>query len=335
MRTIKVAQIGTSETGHAMQVFRTMTAHPEVFDIVGYADVDCHSKPLNKAFQGYRKLDAEAILAMPDLDAVLIECDENLQTHYAMQAAKRGLPIHLEKPGGQNPEAFQQLMDQVEAGGLLLHTGYMYRYNPAVLYALEAVRSGRLGRVYSITADMSCLHTPEMRRWLKNCPGGMMFYLGCHLVDLIYLFQGVPDAVLPMNCTVEPGYGQDFGMAVFQYQDGVSTARVSAAEPGGFQRRQLVICGTKGTIEIKPLEKLMGGDLVSTELVEYYASANGTCPWNREGKRILSEPYNRYESMLLTFAAMVRGEVQNVYTPAYERSLHRLLMQACNESHIR
>lgn len=329
MRRIKVAQIGTSETGHAMQVFRTLAAHPEVFEIIGYADVDRHTKPLNKAFEGYRRLRAEELLAAPDLDAVLIECDENLQTHYAMQAAQLGLPIHLEKPGGMDPAAFQHLMDEVESRNLLLHTGYMYRYNPAVLYALDAVRSGRLGRVYSITADMSCLHTPEMRRWLKSCPGGMMFYLGCHLVDLICLFQGMPEAVLPMNGTVEPGYGEDFGMAVFRYRDGVSTARASAAEPGGFQRRQLVICGTKGTIEIKPLERLHGGDLVSTELVEHYADANGTCPWNREGRRILSEPYNRYECMLLTFAAMVRGEVQNAFTPAYERSLHRLVMQAC------
>jgi predicted dehydrogenase len=159
----------------------------------------------------------------------------------------------------------------------------------------------------------------------------MMFFLGCHLVDLILQFQGVPEKIIPFNtCSGFDGVtANDIGMAVFQYKNGISFAKSAATECCGFMRRQLVISGSKGTIEIKPLERLHGGDLVSTVLVEHYADANGTCPWTREGRRILSEPYSRYECMLLTFAAMVRGEVQNAFTPAYERSLHRLVMQAC------
>lgn len=327
-----MAQIGTSETGHAFQVFKSMTAHPEAFDVVAYADVDEHTRPLNKAFTGHRKMTAEEILAMPDLDAVVIECDEDRQSHYALLAAKRGLPIHLEKPGSDDPAAFRQLMDEVEARGLLLHTGYMYRYNPAVLYALDVVRSGRLGRVYSVEAHMNCMHTPEMRTWLKKHQGGMMFYLGCHLVDLIYLFQGEPLSVTPLNRSVEPQYGEDFGMALFQYPDGVSIAKACAAEPGGFQRRQLVICGTEGTLEIKPLESLIGGETVSTELTAYYRDKKGLCPWNKQGEKLSAQPYNRYDAMMLTFAAMVRGEIQNAYTPAYERAVHRLVMAACGKA---
>ena len=76
------------------------------------------------------------------------------------------------------------------------------------------------------------------------------------LLDLIYQIQGEPLEVLPLSCKVEPHktFGEDFGMAVFEYADGVSFAKTSACERGGFLRRQLVVTGTKGTIELKPFE---------------------------------------------------------------------------------
>lgn len=333
MKRIKVAQIGTSETEHSVQVFRSLTQHKDVFDVVGYADVDQHTKPLQGVFSGYRQMSVDEIWEIPDLDAVVIECDENLQTYYALQAAQHNLPMHLEKPCGDNDADYEQLINEVENRKLLLHTGYMYRYNPAVLYALEAVRAGKIGDVYSIEAHMSCMHPPAVRHWLANYRGGMMFYLGCHLIDLIMLFQGEPLAITPLNTTITQGsaYGEDFGMALLHYSNGVSFAKTCAAEPGGFMRRQLVICGTKGTLEIKPLETLIEGDLVSTSIREYYVNENGTCPWNSEGKLTTFEPYNRYDYMMLSFADMLRGKIENPYKPEYERALHRNLLRACGK----
>jgi len=333
MRRIKIAQIGTSETEHAIQVFRSLNSHPDVFDVIGYANVDQHSKPLHEVFNEHRRLTVDEILHISDLDAVVIECDENLQSHYAMLAAQRNLPMHLEKPCGDDDAAFNLLIDEVEKRKLLLHTGYMYRYNPAVQYALEAVKSGKLGEVYSVEAQMSCMQAPAMRRWLGNYRGGMMFYLGCHLVDLIMLFQGEPMAITPLNMTVteDSAYGEDFGMALFRYPHGMSIAKTCGAEPGGFMRRQLVICGTKGTLEIKPLERLLGGDMVSTSIREHYVDENGACSWSNEGKLTVYEPYNRYDSMMLSFADMLRGKKENPYTPEYERALHRNVLRACGK----
>lgn len=334
MRKIRIAQIGTSETEHASQVFGSLLGHPEVFDVLGYADVDHHDKPLHSVFSRSRQLTADEILNQPDLDAVVIECDEKLQVHYAYLAAQRGLPVHLEKPCGDSDADFDRLMDLVQEKGLLLHTGYMYRYNPAVLYALKAVRDGKLGQIYSVEAQMNCFHPPMRRQWLSNFTGGMMFYLGCHLVDLICLFQGVPEAITPLNtATGEDGVtGEDFGMALMHYPHGVSLAKVCALEPGGYLRRQLVICGSKGTIELKPLERSFGGEMVSTEMVENYLDENGKSPWGKEGKHTSFTPYNRYDDMMLSFAAMVRGEKENPYTYDYERQLHKMVLAACGQN---
>ena len=42
---------------------------------------------------------------------------------------------------------------------------------------------------------MSCDHPLEKRKWLSSFQGGMSFFLGCHLTDLIYTLQGTPEEV--------------------------------------------------------------------------------------------------------------------------------------------
>ena len=65
---------------------------------------------------------------------------------------------------------------------------------------------------------MNCYHNVEIRRWLEGYEGGMMFFLGCHLIDLIYRIMGEPQEVIPMNCStgVDGVTGQDYGMAVLK-----------------------------------------------------------------------------------------------------------------------
>lgn len=333
MKKIKVAQIGTSENEHSVQVFKSLISQTDIFDVVGFADVDKHTKPLHAVFEGHRQMTAEEILALPDLDAVVIECDEELQTHYATLAAQKGLAIHLEKPCGTEAAPFAQLMDIVEEKGLIFHTGYMYRYNPAVQYALSQVRAGKLGEVYCVEAHMDCYHPERIRKWLGNFKGGMMFYLGCHLIDLIVQFMGEPQKITALNqSTGADGLeSEDFGLALLHYKNGVSFAKCCALEPGGYLRRQLVICGSKGTIEIKPLEISCGGECVSTDMVETYLDENGKAPWGVPGKTTSFPPFNRYDGMMASFAAMVRGEKENPYTYDYERRQHGLMLAACGK----
>ncbi len=333
MKKIRVAQIGMSETTHAGAVFQTMAQHPEVFEIVGCADVDRHTRAVSDFYHKYPILPAEELLDMPGLDAVTVECDEVLQTHYAMEVAKRGLPMHLEKPGSESDQDFDALIDLVEQKDLLLHTGYMYRYNPYLQHAMEAIRQGRIGKVYSVEAQMDCYHPHAMRDWFSTFRGGMMYYLGCHLVDLILQLQGEPVRILPMNRPVEPELhpGCDFGFALFEYKDGVSFAKTCAVEPGGYMRRQLVICGTKGTIELKPFEMPAGGPMmIATEMNEWYLPEGADhMSWGDPGSHSKTESFNRYEAMLLSFAQMVRGEKKNPWSPEYERRLHKCVLRAC------
>jgi len=335
MSMIRIAQIGMNRYSHASEIFTTMKLHPEVFDLVGYAVVEderetCADK-IKKYFAGYEELSVEEILNDPTIEAVAVETDEIHLLKYAQMAADAGKHIHMEKPGSQNLQDFERLIETVRRTGKILHLGYMYRYNPIIADAIHRVKAGEFGTVYSVEAHMSRLDNKKAREWFGSFQGGMMFYLGCHLVDLVMQIQGVPEQVIPLNTAtgLDGVDTEDLGFAVLRYPNGISMVRMGGAEVGGFNRRQLVICGSKRTAEIKPLENLVKNAdrqyMLYTEKNEAYIGENGRVV--RKYSR--SEDFQRYEDMLLSFGQMVRGEKKNPFTPEYELALFRVLMQCC------
>lgn len=170
----------------------------DLFEVVGYALPENERERIPYKMAGYdglTEMTVEEILADPTIEAVAVETDEIYLTKYAQMVADGGKHIHMEKPGGADPLAFERLIDTVKEKGIVFHTGYMYRYNPYVRELIAALEAGELGEVLSVEAQMNCLHPPHTRQWLKGLPGGMMFFLGCHLIDLILLIQGAPDEV--------------------------------------------------------------------------------------------------------------------------------------------
>lgn len=338
MRKIKIAQIGIGHD-HARFIFDSLLRQSDVFEVIGFCVCEGEEKQYErlkeKVYATSKRMTLKEILTYPGLDAVTVECNEEILTKYAQLAIEHNLPVHMDKPGSEDAAAFEVLLKHAKDKELIFHLGYMYRYNPAIQRTMKLVREGALGRIYSVEAHMDCLHNSEKRQWLGNFKGGMMFFLGCHLVDLILQIQGVPDKVIPYN--VSTGFdgvtAKDYGMAVFQYPNGVSFAKTCAAEPGGFIRRQLVVCGEKGTIELNPLERYVrhsenGKDMI-TVMHEIYKDEAMNSGWNLPYDERIMEPFNRYDDMMKSFAMMVCGEKENPYTYDYEILLHRIILCAC------
>ena len=337
MKRIKIAQIGMNRYSHAPEIFHTMKIHPEVFELVGYALVEderetCAEK-IEKCFSGYTELTLDEILNDESIELVAVETDEIHLLRYAQMAADAGKHIHMEKPGSQDLAAFEHLIETMRKSGKVFHTGYMYRYNPMIAKVIERAKTGELGAIYSVEAHMSRHDDKEAREWFGSFKGGMMFYLGCHLIDLVLQIQGFPENIIPLNTQtgIDDIYTDDLGFAVMQYKNGISVIRMGGAEIGGFRRRQLVVCGSKGTLEVRPLE----ANIPEADSGKKYMMTAGLreCDLGEDGHSrttdIQSEPFQRYEAMLVSFAEMVRGEKQNPYTLDYELELFRTIMKCC------
>lgn len=338
MKRLKVAQLGVGHD-HAGDVMTTLRRFSDIYDVVGYAIVPEDSLNLpqftyegkRECYDGIKRLTVDELLCIDGLDAVFVETEDRALTKYALLAAKKGLNIHMDKPGGIAEEEFEELIDTVEANGAVFHVGYMYRYNPAVVKLKKDIADGKLGKILSVEAQMNCSHKFEKRNWLRDYPGGMLYFLGCHLIDLVYSIMGEPCEVIPLSCSshVDGTTADDFGMAVFRYENGVSFARSTAIEVGGYERRQLVVIGTKGTVELKPLERFVPNrpDIfvpLTTVVRERFSEG-----WYDRGNEYTTEPFGRYDAMLTAFAKYVCGEEECPTTPEYERKLHRLILRAC------
>ena len=330
MKKIRIAQIGTSVNSHGSEIWCSLLKNSDVFEVVGYAFPENERKkfPFKASFfDGYREMTVEEILSDPEIDAVTVETEEIYLTKYAKMVVDSGKHLHMEKPGSQDLKAFETLIASVKESGKVLHLGYMYRYNPFVRDLLSQVEAGELGDIISVEAQMNCIHPDHVRQWLPCFKGGMMFFLGCHLIDLIIKIKGLPERVTPYirSSGLDGVEAEDFGMAVLEYKNGVSFAKTVACEVGGFERRQLVVTGTKKTVELKPLEWLSPeGWGQSTYKTEYTSKS-----WWEGGEKTVSEAHDRYDTMMRAFASYCRGDAVNPDTPDSELKLFKTVLTAC------
>ena len=330
MKKIRVIQIGTSHA-HALGALGTLRELDSVFELAAVAEPDASAREKlanHPAFSGLHICDVEEALSLPDLDAAVIEVAEKDLCHYAKLAAERGLHIQMDKPGGENYTEFAQMIDLLREKNLVFQPGYMYRFNPAVQKALELVHSGELGDIFSVEAQMSIDMGDHRDPLLSKFQGGMMYFLGCHLVDLLYQISGTPQQVFPFLRSLR-GASSDFGMAVYTYEKGVSFLKTCGAELNGFLRRQLVITGTLGTVEIKPLELFQIEDPQYLETSLRLTLKKDHPHANFDGAKCFTFPrYRRYDAMFLHFARMIQGLAKPICSYEQELELFGLVLES-------
>jgi predicted dehydrogenase len=332
MRKIKIGQIGTGHF-HAEAKLAAVRKFPEVFEVVGIAEAnpDNWARYGNqKTYRDLPRLDPEDLLAWPGLDAVLVETNEWDLVPVAQQCIDAGVHIHLDKPGSENLTAYARLLETAKQRNLTVQLGYMYRYNPAIQYCYEAASSGLLGDLFEIDAIMSTEHTREVRQYLTHFRGGTMFIFGCHLIDLVISLMGKPERIVPFQkrTQIDGVDLADNGLAVFEYTNGTATIRTTSVEVKGYERRQLVLCGSKGTIEIKPLECPTVMTLAMTNHIDGPVAYMHDNHVQRQTIP-LPELTGRYDDQLLDFAGMVRGERVNPFTYEHEFLVQQATLQAC------
>ena len=334
MRKLRTAMLGTLHD-HSIGKLECVAKFPEIFDVVGvvpdsdekiaamradgfnnftfWTEKDLKAHPL---FGKYPLLTEEQMFNA-GCDFIMVEGFEYDLPYAATRCVENGLPVHIDKPVGRDLPAFAELLRLAKKKALPLQVAYMYRYNEAILDCLRMVRNGELGEILSCTAQMNIEHPAEKRHWHGMFDYGNMFYIGCHMLDLIHIMQGMPEKITPYitSSGLDGNTSFDQGTAILEYPRGISIAQSNGTEIGGYQHRQLIVSGSKGTYEIRPLEMK--------------PSAIVSSVGNKISVREFPLPSGRYDAMMLDFAAMVRGEKENPFDYQFELDTHRLALAAC------
>lgn len=330
MKPIKIGQIGIGHN-HADEKMRTLRALPHLFEVVGIVEEDpaWREKRANRPhYQGLPWMTEEELFNVPGLEAVAVETDGFDLVPTAARCAARGLHMHLDKPGGESLPAFKAVLDECERRGLAIQLGYMYRNNPAINFVQHAVRAGWLGDIFEVHAVMSRIDGDDYRKWVANFPGGSMYIFGGYLIDIIVSLLGRPEKVTSFQRPTRDDGCNDNGFAVLEYPRATASVRASIVEVEGFRRRQLIVCGTKGSAEIMPLEYHNTRYVVDPLHVRLTLSercgdfAAGTHDVN------VGVINGRYTAQLTELARVIRGEMKNPWTYAHEYTVQETLLAA-------
>ena len=148
----------------------------------------------------------------------------------ALQAAKAGCHLLIEKPLASDMEGVAELKRLVAEEKLVAFMGFQNRYHPCVEVLKETVESGMLGKIAYVEAEFSerltTMHRYEDYRDTymaqSGMGGGPVLNLQMHDLDILQWIFGVPKsvtAVLQKNSTLEIDV-EESASAVFRCGEG-------------------------------------------------------------------------------------------------------------------
>lgn len=320
---IRIGQIGTGHA-HASGKMATLRKLRDDFEVVGIVEPDPVRREAAARQAAYHDLvwmTEEQLFSIKGLEAVAVETEVFQLVPTAKRCIAAGIHIHLDKPAGDSLREFKSLLADSERRQRIVQMGYMFRGNPAFQFCYQAVREGWLGQIFEIHGVISKTIGDAARERLAEYPGGTMFELGCHLIDAAVAVLGKPEGVTPYIRRTQPTKDSlaDNMLAVLEYPAATATIRSALVEVDGFRRRQFVVCGDQGTIEIRPLD---GPRLMLT-----LASAQGKFSKGTHEVELPKIP-GRYDEHLLDFARAIRGEKPHEYSPEHDLAVEEAILAA-------
>jgi predicted dehydrogenase len=172
-----------------------------------------------------------------------------------LEALAAGKHVLCEKPLARTPEECRAIVDAAESSGLVLGTGFNYRFYPSVQKAREIFASGLIGELDHIRSYTGYTAAEHNHPWIHDeavTGGGALRDNGIHLLDLTRWFLGEVVEVQGLTSNEVWGFKgcEDNGFALLRNSQGrVATVHASWTEWWGYRFR-IEIYGTRGCIRL-------------------------------------------------------------------------------------
>ena len=313
---VKIGFLGVAHS-HAMEKVKVIRESP-AFELVGICEAS------GKVRERYVDMDVRFIsegALFKECTVVAVESDVRDHARHARLALEAGKHVHVEKPPADSLPTFQQLVTLARDKQLLLQVGYMWRYNPGMVTAMEAARKGWLGDIYLVRGTINTTLDADRRPEWAEFKGGAMFELGCHLIDTMVRLLGRPNSVTPSlhkhgNFTDNLA---DNTVAVFGFGNATGIITSSTLGPNAGPHRFFEILGTSGAALLKPIEPpTLQIDLAKA--AGAYAAGNQTLKF---------PPYRRYVGDFDELAEAVRAQRPLTVSLEEELAVQQTLIRAC------
>ena len=315
---IRIGQIGLAHP-HALGKLKAIQSLPDTYDLIGVVEPDLS---LRKRAKGVNFVSMEQLMNAKGLQAVAIETRVKDLLTTALPVIEAGKHIHLDKPAGPALAPFKKLLQSAERQKLVVQMGYMLRYNSAFAFMFKAAREVWFGEIMEIDAMMGKKAGDGLRKELSAFPGGGFFELACHILDAAMHILGKPSKVHGFNLRTREKEGDDFAdnqLAVLQYEKATANLRCNHNDPFGFPRRRFNLAGTKGSMEIQPLES--GRFTLNLD--------QGHGKFKKGSQTVQLQGGRSYVAEFNDLAKVIRGEKKFAWSYQHDLDVHETLLKIC------
>jgi UDP-N-acetyl-2-amino-2-deoxyglucuronate dehydrogenase len=203
--------------------------------------------------------DLESMLAQPDLDVVCICTPSGAHMEPAVQAARAGKHVVVEKPLEISLPRCDAIIDACDAAGVRLCTIFPSRFTAANVRLKEAISSGRFGRLTLGDTYVKWWRTQQYydsggwRGTWDLDGGGALMNQAIHNVDLLSWLMGDVDSVVAMTATLAHARieVEDTAVASLRFKNGALGVieAATSAYPGLLKRTE--IHGDRGSARVE------------------------------------------------------------------------------------
>lgn len=202
--------------------------------------------------------DWHELVKNPDIDAISICTPNYLHAPIAIEAAKNGKHVLVEKPMATTMSDAQTMVAAAQSAGVVLMVEQTERFNPVNEIARDVIHQGDLGKIFQVRTRSSHSGPDNWSPgsdWFfnKECAGfGSMADLGIHKLDLIRWLlgeeivqvAGFTGTLAKPNCEVE-----DNAVGVLRFKSGAMGVLESSwtTSPG---EGSTSIYGSEGNIKM-------------------------------------------------------------------------------------
>lgn len=320
MTRLRIAQYGTGH-GHAAGKLTALLTNSDV-EVAGVFEPDASRRSvLDKPGSPYHGVrwygNEQELLGDPSVVAIASEGrnDESLaQTSSIVRAGKH---VWYDKPAGDNWKGWQEVVAEARARKLQIQMGYMFRYHAGFAEIARLARTGALGQIFSIRAQMSTSLDIPARQVIAQHQGGIFYDLAGHMIDQIVWLLGRPTEV---TSYFRQDGGSVHGFAdnthgVLSFPGALATIDISAIEPPPMARR-FEVYGLAGSAIMEPFEPSGPIRVCLTRDVGDLKAGVQIIPVREQSRQDL------YDAELVAFIARLRGQ-----QPPERTFEHDLLVQ--------
>ena len=249
METINVAVAGLGRIGkiHLKNLARNFSE----IKVVAAMDVFDESKAIADEFDVPVFVKTfEELLAVPDLDAVVICSPTDTHADYVIQAARAGKQIFCEKPLDLSLERVQEVLEVVKETGVSLMLGFNRRFDPEFKKIKVLVESDAVGdpQIIKITSRDP---GPPPLSYIK-VSGGMFLDMTIHDFDMARYISGkkVKEVFARAAVKVDPEIGQagdvDTAVITLTFEDDSMAVIDNCRKAAYGYDQRLEVFGSKG-----------------------------------------------------------------------------------------